>query len=119
MPSVDERVSVLWQEPTTEAHWRTAAPPEEAATLEDAVRSALGGEAVEHEVLVIFRRDGTRWRVQAEYGGALGASPDADTRSTLDLTRKVVEALRRAGVPAEPGFSGDPHEPRLPVEPLE
>jgi hypothetical protein len=119
MPNVRERLAIRWQEPTTEAHWVDARPPAEAPALEAAVRAALEHDAGERELRVIFRRDGTRWRVQAEFGDAVGAAADADPRSTLDLTRHVVEALRRTGVQAEPGFPADPNELHLPVGPTE
>lgn len=110
---------IRWQEPTTEAHWQDTAPPAAAGRLEAAVREALEGEAEGRELLVILRRDGGRWRVVAEFGDSHGAAADADPRSTLDLTRRAVEALRRAGVQAEPGFPADANEPNLPVGPTE
>ena len=119
MTQVREKLTIQWQKPTTEAHFAPEEPPEEAGQLEGAVRSALEHHAPDREVLVIFRRDGTRWRVQAEFGDDRGASPDADPRSTLELTRRAVEAVRRAGFQAEPGFPADPNEPRLAVSPVE
>ncbi|HET8644501.1 MAG TPA: hypothetical protein VFO85_03365 [Vicinamibacteria bacterium] len=119
MAQVRQTLRVKWQEPIAEAHWQDAQPPADAATLEAAVREALEAESGERELLVIFRRDGTRWRVMAEFGDAVGAAADADPRSTLDLTRLAVEALRRAGVQAEPGFPADPNELNLPVGPTE
>jgi len=119
MAQVREKLTIQWQKPTTEAHFAPEEPPAEAAQLEAAVRGALEGHGHDREVLVVFRRDGTRWRVQAEFGDGHGASPDADPRSTLELTRRAVEAVRRAGFQAEPGFSGDPNEPELPLNPLE
>lgn len=118
MPRLRERLAIRWQEPTTEARWQDVPPPQEGPALEAAVRAALE-EGAEREVLVTFRRDGTRWRVQAEFGDGRGPSPDADPRSSLDLTRRAVEALRRAGVQAEPGFPADPNEHSLPVGPTE
>jgi hypothetical protein len=119
MPRVREKLAIRWQEPTTEAHWHDARPPAEAPALEAAVRAALEHDAGERDLRVIFRRDGTRWRVQAEYGDALGSAADADPRSSLELTRRAVEALRRAGVQAEPGFPADPNQQSLPVGPTE
>lgn len=119
MPTVKEKVAVEWQEPTAEAHWRRGRPPAEASALEAAVRTELEDDAAQRDVLVIFRRDGIRWRVQAEYGDQRAMAADADPRSTLELTRRAVEALRRAGVQAEPGFPGDPHAPSLRVGPVE
>jgi hypothetical protein len=119
MAQVREKLTIQWQKPATEAHFVPEEPPAEAAQLEAAVRGALDHQAGERELLVVFRRDGTRWRVQAEFGDGHGASPDADPRSTLDLTRRAVEAVRRAGFQAEPGFPGDPNEPELPVNPVE
>lgn len=115
MPRGREKLAIRWQEPTTEAHWEDARPPAEAPALEAAVRAALEHDAGERGLHVIFRRDGTRWRVQAEYGDAA----DADPRSSLELTRHAVEALRRAGVQAEPGFPADPNQQSLPVGPTE
>jgi hypothetical protein len=119
MPKAGERLAIRWQKPSAEAHWVDTDPPAEAPALEAAVRAALEPLAAGRELLVVFRRDGTRWRVQAELGNARGASPDADPRSTLDLTRRAVEALRRAGFQAEPGFPADPNEPGLAVGPTE
>ena len=119
MPKVRETLAIRWQEPTTEAHWQNAPPPQEGPALEAAVRAALEEEGSGRDVLVTFRRDGTRWRVQAELGSERGPSPDADPRSSLELTRRAVEALRRAGVQAEPGFPADPNKPSLPVGPTE
>jgi hypothetical protein len=119
MPKAREKLAIRWQEPTTEARWQDARPPQEGPALEAAVRAALEGEGGDRRVLVTFRRDGTRWRVQADLGDERGPSADADPRSSLDLTRRAVEALRRAGIQAEPGFPADPNEPRLPVGPTE
>jgi hypothetical protein len=119
MAQVREKLTIQWQKPTTEAHFAAEEPPAEAEQLESAVRGALDGQGGDREVLVVFRRDGTRWRVQAELGNGHGASPDADPRSTLELTRRAVEAVRRAGFQAEPGFPADPNEPELAVNPLE
>ena len=119
MTHVREKLTIQWQKPTTEAHFAPEDPPADAPALEAAVRSALEHEAGDRDLLVVFRRDGTRWRVQAEFGDGHGASPDADPRSTLELTRRAVEAVRRAGFQAEPGFPADPNEPVLPVGPVE
>lgn len=119
MANGTERVAIQWQRPAAEAHWEHAEAPAEADALEEAVRASLEDAAADRDVLVIFRRDGARWRVQAELGHAHGASPDANPRSTLDLTRRVVAAVRRAGFQAEPGFPGDLHEAALRVGPVE
>jgi len=119
MANVTEKVAIRWQKPAAEAHWEPAKPPAEADALEAAVRASLEDAATDRDVLVIFRRDGARWRVQAELGHAHGASPEAYPRSTLDLTRRVVAAVRRAGFQAEPGFPGDLHEAVLRVGPVE
>jgi len=119
MANVTQKVSFHWQKPSAEAHWEAAEPPAEADDLEAAVRASLEDAPGTHDVLVILRRDGARWRVQAEYGDAHHASPDATPTTTLELTRRVVGAVRRAGFQAEPGFPGDLHEAAMRVGPTE
>ena len=107
MATVEEHVTIRFQKPTSEAHWADADPPPEAPALEGAVRAALAGQG--DDLRVLFRQDGTRWRVQVESG----------LEPSRDLTQRAVEALRRAGYQTEPGFPADPAQPQLPVGEVE
>lgn len=108
--SAPTSIDFVWQRPRGEAEWEAGPAPADAVPLESIARESLGDVA--ERVTVTFRPDGVRWRVQAE-------APDLEPRHTLDLTRRVVNALRREGHAAEPGFPGDAHEPPLPVDPVE
>lgn len=111
MAMTTDAVTFEWEQPTTEAAWEAATPPPEADELERICRGALAEAGADH-VRVIFRRDGLRWRVLAE-------TPSHDGREAHGPTQAVVQALRSAGIKAEPGFPADPHEPKLPVNPVE
>jgi hypothetical protein len=102
---------IVWEEPTTEAHWKPMAPPPEAQELERLVKEALGRHAPAG-LRVTFRRDGTRFRVLAEPRSQLASE-------AKEATRAIVEKLRTAGIFAEPGFPADPHEPDLHPNPVE
>jgi hypothetical protein len=104
-------VTIVWEEPTTEAHWRAAPPPPESRQIEELAREALG-PSVPAGLRVTFRRDGTRWRVLAEPRSRL-------SREAKEATRAIVERLRASGIFAEPGFPADPHEPDLHPNPVE
>ena len=111
MSEAAEAVTIVWEEPVSEAHWREAPAPPEARQVGELVREALG-PSVPAGLRVTFRRDGTRWRVLAEPRSQLA-------REAREATRAIVQKLRSAGIFAEPGFSGDPHEPDLHPNPVE
>ena len=103
-------IEFVWQRPRGEAEWEAGPTPADGPALEALAREALSD--VPERLTVTFRPDGVRWRVLAE-------APDLEPRHSLDLTRRVVNVLRREGHAAEPGFPGDPHEPDLPVNAVE
>jgi hypothetical protein len=111
MSDAASAVTIVWEEPTAEAHWRAASPPPESRLMEDLAREALGS-SVPAGLRVTFRRDGTRWRVLAEPRSQLA-------REAREATRAIVQRLRAAGIFAEPGFPADPHEPDLHPNPVE
>ena len=102
-------LAIVWEIPTAEAHWVAAEAPTEAPELEPLIRAAVNGTP---GLRVKLRRDGTRWRVLAEPRSQLESEAH-------DATQAIVEKLRSAGVPCEPGFPADPHQPRIHVNPVE
>ena len=111
MATAADPLTITWEHATTEAHWEVVEPPAEAAQLEPLIREAAGRSGVDG-LRVRLRQDGTRWRVLAEPASNLESEAH-------EATKAIVESFRAAGVPAEPGFPADPHQPQLHVNPVE